>query len=253
MTSAAMRGYEPPQGGGEVSTGPAAEPDIGSAPDVTTDQAAHVVRSAKESGRQVASTAADEAKNITAEAGRQAKDLTQEVGNQAQQQAAIGKDKAANGLRSVSDELRAMARQGGQSGPVTDLAHEAADKVTDLATWLENRDPGTLLEEVRDLARRKPGTFLLGAAAAGVVAGRLTRGVVQASKDGSESTTAVGDRVEGPDGGGTEPSTTAANGGHATPYGDESTPIADITAAETQLTAREPEAPNGHESAGRPL
>ena len=233
MTSAAMRGDEPPQGSGEPGTRPGAEPDGGSAADAAKDQAPDVGQSAKESGKQVASTAADEAKNVTAEARRQAKDLTREVGNQAQHQVDIGKDKAVIGLHSVSDELRAMAGQGGYSGPVKDLANEAADKVTDLATWLENRDPSTLLEELRSLARRKPGTFLLGAAAAGLVAGRLTRGVVQANKDDTESTT---------------------HGGHATSYGDGSIPIADITGAETRLTTGKPEtAPNGYESAGRPL
>ena len=52
----------------------------------------------------------------------------------------------------------------------------------DLAGWLDQRDPGELLDEVRGIARRKPGTFLLGALAAGVVAGRLTRGAVDASR-----------------------------------------------------------------------
>jgi len=70
---------------------------------------------------------------------------------------------------------------------------QASSKAGELAEWLEQRDPGTLLDEVRGLARRKPGTFLLGALAAGVVAGRLTRGAVDASKDqdvnGSGATT----------------------------------------------------------------
>ena len=69
------------------------------------------------------------------------------------------------------------------SGIVGDLAQQASAKAGELAEWLERRDPGTLLEEVRGLARRKPGTFLLGALAAGVVAGRLTRGAVEASRD----------------------------------------------------------------------
>jgi hypothetical protein len=42
---------------------------------------------------------------------------------------------------------------------------------------LQNREPAELLDDVRSFARRKPGLFLLGAAAAGVLAGRLTSGV----------------------------------------------------------------------------
>ncbi|HKC26518.1 MAG TPA: hypothetical protein VKB75_00770, partial [Jatrophihabitans sp.] len=40
--------------------------------------------------------------------------------------------------------------------------------------------PGDLVDELRRFARRRPGAFLMGALAAGVVAGRLGRGVVAA-------------------------------------------------------------------------
>jgi len=52
---------------------------------------------------------------------------------------------------------------------------------------LQNREPADLLEEVRSFARRKPGLFLLGAAAAGVLAGRLTSGVKAAHTDSGTS------------------------------------------------------------------
>jgi hypothetical protein len=122
-----------------------------------------------------------------------------------------------------------MAQQGGQSGPATDLAHQAADKVTDLAAWLEHRDPGSLLEEVRTYARRKPGTFLLGAAAAGVLAGRLTRGAVQVSKEGADAS-GDGQLVHGSDGPGRESGGYAQTGAGAPPDIEEPTPIADLAA-----------------------
>jgi hypothetical protein len=53
---------------------------------------------------------------------------------------------------------------------------------------LQNREPAQLLDDVRSFARRKPGLFLLGAAAAGVLAGRLTSGVKAAHSDTSPST-----------------------------------------------------------------
>jgi hypothetical protein len=58
------------------------------------------------------------------------------------------------------------------------VARQAADRADRVADWLGEREPGDLVEEVRSLARRRPGAFLLGAALAGVVVGRLTRGVV---------------------------------------------------------------------------
>jgi len=235
MTTAPMGEYETTPGQADV--GGSAN---GSTTDVAKDQAAQVSQSAKESGTHVAKTAADEAGNVAAETRRQAKQLTQEASNQAQQQAAAQKDKAANGLHSLGEELRSMARDGGQSGPVTDLTHQAADKVIDLATWLERRDPASLLEEVRTYARRKPGTFLLGAAAAGILAGRLTRGAVQASKD---DTAASGpdDLTNGSDGTRRDASIPA----HFEDGVEETTPIADLTAMETTS--------NGYESAGRSL
>jgi hypothetical protein len=147
------------------------------------DQAGQVGQTAKESGERVAGTAMEQGKNVLDEGRHQASRLTQEVGQQVHEQTSVQKDKATSGLRSLGDELQGMASSSTQSGIASDLAQQAGDKAHDLATWLDQRDPGSILDEVRGLARRKPGTFLLGALAAGVVAGRLTRGAVQAAKD----------------------------------------------------------------------
>jgi hypothetical protein len=82
-----------------------------------------------------------------------------------------------------------MVEGGGEtpSGPAADLVRQAGDKLEDLASWVQAREPGELVDELRAFARRKPGVFLLGAALAGVVAGRLTTGVVAAHKDSSPS------------------------------------------------------------------
>ena len=53
------------------------------------------------------------------------------------------------------------------------------------AEFIENRQPSELLEEVRRFARRRPGTFLLGAAAIGFLGGRLTRGIADEARDDS--------------------------------------------------------------------
>jgi hypothetical protein len=99
------------------------------------------------------------------------------------EQARNGQQQATDGLRSLARELHEMADSGQQHGPASDLAKQAADKLGDLAEWLGRREPGDLVQEVRALARRRPGAFLLGAAAAGVLAGRLTRGAVDANRD----------------------------------------------------------------------
>jgi len=168
--------------------------------DAAKEQAGQVGQTAKESGQKVAGTAAEQGKNVLDESRHQARNLTREVSTQVTEQTTVQKDKAATGLRSLSDELRGMADgQGAPAGIAGDLVNQASTKAGELASWLEQRDPGTLLEEVRGLARRKPGTFLLGALAAGVVAGRLTRGAVEASKEddaaGSTPVTSTGQGV----------------------------------------------------------
>jgi hypothetical protein len=86
----------------------------------------------------------------------------------------------------VADELQEMAAKGGQSGVATEVAHQAAERIHGAASWLEQREPGDLLQAVRDFARRRPGVFLAGAVAAGLAAGRLTRGMTDAARSGSQ-------------------------------------------------------------------
>jgi hypothetical protein len=170
-------GYSPPTTtGAGTSTGQ-------SSTRTAKDEAADVGQSAKEATGQVASTATEQAKDVALETKRQAKDLIGQAGTQVTEQAGAQKDKAVGGLRSIADELRSMAEgNGAQSGMTADLARQAAEKAQELAGWLDQRDPGSLLDEIRQLARRKPGSFLIGAALAGVAAGRLTRGAVAGSQ-----------------------------------------------------------------------
>jgi hypothetical protein len=146
------------------------------------DEAGAVGRTAADAGRQVAGTAQDQAKQVTREARRQAADLLNEARTQAGDQARAGQRRAGEGLRALAGELHGMAGGAQQQGPASDLAAQAAERVEAVASWLDQREPGELIDEVRTFARRKPGTFLLGAALAGVLVGRLTRGAVEAQR-----------------------------------------------------------------------
>ena len=74
-----------------------------------------------------------------------------------------------------------MASASEESGPLTDLAHQAAQRGGEIAHWLENHEPSDVLREVQSFARRRPVMFLVICGAAGVLAGRLTRGAVAAN------------------------------------------------------------------------
>jgi hypothetical protein len=67
----------------------------------------------------------------------------------------------------------------GRAGPATQQPRGQAGtrqhRLAEGPHTFADRQPGRLLEEVRDYARRHPGTFLLGALAAGLVLGWLTR------------------------------------------------------------------------------
>lgn len=154
-----------------------------SATDSATDKAAAVAGQAQQSAGEVAQTAVDQAREVKDEAAKQARDLVGEARNQLGQQAGAQHQNLVSSLRSLGTELGSMADNSTESGVATELVGQARDRVTGLAEWLDGREPGQLLDEVRSYARRRPGTFLLGALAAGVVAGRLTRGVVDVHRD----------------------------------------------------------------------
>ncbi len=154
---------------------------------VARDEAQDVGRTAADAGRQVAGTAAEQAGNVAQEVKTQARDLVGEARSQVKDQARSGQRRAADGIRAMSQELRQMADTG-QSGTVSEVARQAASRVDGVADWLGQREPAELFEEVRMFARRRPGAFLLGAALAGVVVGRLTRGAVDAARTDSGST-----------------------------------------------------------------
>jgi hypothetical protein len=147
--------------------------------DVAQDEAKNVGQTAAQAGSQVASTAADQAKEVAQVTQRQAQDLLDQGRSQLREQAVTQQQKAADGLSSLAQQLRGMAdgTSAGAPGPARDLIQQASGKLEEIGSWLQNREPAELLDDVRAFARRKPGTFRLGTAVAGVLAGRLTTGI----------------------------------------------------------------------------
>jgi uncharacterized protein YjbJ (UPF0337 family) len=143
-------------------------------------QAQQTAGTAKEEGKHVAGVAKDEAGNVAQEAKAQARDLVGELKNQMSDQSRGQRDNLVQTLRQLGDELHQMAQSSSSSGVGAELARQAADRSHRVSSYLQDREPGDLVDEVRRFAARRPGAFLFGALAAGVVAGRLTRGVAAA-------------------------------------------------------------------------
>ncbi len=142
----------------------------------TTDQAKQAASTAQDQAAHVASTAKDEAASVAAEAKDKAASLVDEARQQVQEQSRTQLQALSSRLGELGDELESMAGASDQQGAATELAHQLATQVRGLGHHLDGREPTAVLDDVRSFARRRPGTFLLGAAAAGVVAGRLARG-----------------------------------------------------------------------------
>jgi len=197
MTHSIDAPLPPPTTTGPGATAPSSTGTT-STKDIAVDEAKNVKDTAAQAGSQVAATAADQAKEVAAETQRQAKDLLDQGRAQLKDQAISQQQKAAQGLTSLAQELRGLAdgTSSGAPGPARDLLQQASGMVESFAGRLQNREPAELLDEVRSFARRKPGLFLLGAAAAGVLAGRLTSGVRAAHADSSSNGSAAGYRAQ---------------------------------------------------------
>jgi len=177
----------PPQRGEPLR--PASAEEQGTA-DVVKSQATDLSHSSIQTGKHVADVAREQASGVAAEAGRQGRDLLHQAQGELGKQAAQGQQQLANQLLLLSDELRSMAGASGQGGMAASLASQAASRVRTAGQWLDDRQPGQVADEMQSFARRRPTAFLALAVGAGLVAGRLTRGLKDASSDNSAAATA---------------------------------------------------------------
>lgn len=152
-------------------------PASGSRKDVAKEEASNVAGHAAEAAQGVAQTAKEEVANVAAEASSSVKDLLAQAKSGLSSQAGTQQQKAAKGIRTISSQLQSMAEAPDQQGIASDLIRQAAQRTSSIASWVEGKDPAALLTDVQSFARRKPGTFLLLAAGAGVLVGRVGRGL----------------------------------------------------------------------------
>ena len=161
--------------------------------DTAKQEASDLKDTAVSEAGHVADTAKGEAKAVAREVKYQAKDLYAQTQRELKDQAQVQQHRVAVGLRSVSDELQSMTAKAENPGLAADLLNQVSTRLSGAASWLGDREPSAVLSEVKSFARRKPGTFIIGAAILGIVAGRLTRALAaNASDDHAGSTAASG-------------------------------------------------------------
>jgi len=235
------------QYGNAAPTDFSAQPETSvSKKDAAKEEASKVAGQAAGAAQNVVQTAKLEAGNVASEAKYSAQDLLHQAKTGLTGQAGAQQQKAADGIRTISSQLHTMANAPEQQGFASDLIRQAAERTSSVASWIEGREPADLLDEVKSFARRKPGTFLLLAAGAGVLAGRLARGL-QAGTPGQETAVAIPPRPVQP------PATEAAAAPRAgAPFYEESVTA---PAAYGETIYGEPGRPafSGTEAGGVPL
>ena len=154
--------------------------------------AADVAQHGKQAATDVAQTGKQAAQDVVEQTKSQASDLLGKSREQLSEQAEVQQSAIVDALRSVGDQLASMTEQTDQSGAAVDLAAQGRDRARQAADWLGDRTPEQVLDDLRAYGRERPGAFLLGSALAGIVAGRLTRGVVATHTDDAGSDTATG-------------------------------------------------------------
>jgi len=170
----------------QFSTGGPPSSSGGGLSEAARDQAGHLKDTTLDASQQVTGTAKEKAGEVAADVREQTRQLAGQTREQVAQQAGQQRDRAVEGLRSVGEELREMASHG-QSGWVSQLARQGAEFTDQAADFIQDRGAGEVLDDVRRMARQRPGTFLLFAAAAGIAAGRLSRAMASGAPESDYS------------------------------------------------------------------
>lgn len=157
--------------------------------DAVTDETSTLTGDAADAGRNVVDAAKEEAAGVVEDVKFELADLFEQAKDELREQAATQQNRAAEGLHTVSEDLRGMA-QTSTGGLAADLVAQASRRANTVASWLDNSDPDSVVEDVRRFARRRPGTFILIAAGVGLLAGRITRSAAGNASDRARTPTA---------------------------------------------------------------
>jgi hypothetical protein len=122
-------------------------------------------------------TVQSEAKDLAGKAKTEAQSALRQVVDDAKAQADEQSSKLAESLRHSGEDMRAMADATDDGSLPATFVREGARIADRLASSLDRGGIDGALAEVRSFARRSPGVFLFGAAAAGFVMGRVVRNV----------------------------------------------------------------------------
>ena len=160
------------------------------------DAGADVARTARDAGTDVASTARDAGADVgravkeeALQVAHTASDQAQQVGVGVRQRMREEVDRqhrqVADRVGTFAEELYTMAGERPDT-PAGELVGMLATRSRSFAEYLDQHGPDRVLHELQEFARRRPGTFIVAAVAAGFVVGRLGKGFWQNQHESRE-------------------------------------------------------------------
>lgn len=149
---------------------------------------AEAASEATSQAQQVVGQAKEEMRAVTGQAREQARQLAGQARHEMRQQADSQTGRMAGGLRTFASQLQAAVDGDTEhAGSIPDMAREATGRLESLADRMETRGFDGMIDDVQRFARRRPGTFLAGAAVLGFAAGRMLRGMQAAEPSGGQA------------------------------------------------------------------
>jgi hypothetical protein len=165
---------------------------------VAKEQASQVASTVGQGAKDVAGEVKNQAGSVLESAADEARDLVRDARTELRGQASQQTERAGHALRTLAGQIEAL-RDGRteEAGAAADYARQISEKVQAVAGRLESGGLDGMVDDVRRFARRRPGTFLLGAAVAGFAVGRLVRSSAGGGDSQDGAATGYGNGVYG--------------------------------------------------------
>jgi hypothetical protein len=135
-------------------------------------------------GRQPSGRSSPQGTDVGNQAQQRASQLAEQAQTQAKSRLVSQKQRATQGLGSLTNALDQTSQQLRQQGQesMAQYTAKAADRVEHVVGYLDQRDVNQLMGEAQEYARKHPATFLAGAFAVGVAATRFLKSSSQPSQ-----------------------------------------------------------------------